>query len=79
MLADLFSIFFRDVSVVSYGQEADAIPLPATTPKIVGATDFTADPRRVGEQAGRISIRHRNQIIVKKTAKMPCWSLREIF
>lgn len=28
ILADIFSIFFRDISVMSYGQDADALPLP---------------------------------------------------
>ena len=28
LLTDTFGIFFSDVAVVSYGQDADAIPLP---------------------------------------------------
>jgi SAM-dependent methyltransferase len=35
ILADTVNIFFRDVSVASYGQEADAIPVPGWLRRIV--------------------------------------------
>jgi 2-polyprenyl-3-methyl-5-hydroxy-6-metoxy-1,4-benzoquinol methylase len=35
MLSDLFNIFFDPVSVVTYGQDADAVPLPARLRRIV--------------------------------------------
>jgi 2-polyprenyl-3-methyl-5-hydroxy-6-metoxy-1,4-benzoquinol methylase len=34
-LTDLFSIFFKDVAVKSYGQDADAVPLPQGMRRIV--------------------------------------------
>lgn len=34
-LTDLFGIFFNDVSVESYGQDADAVPLPQSLRRIV--------------------------------------------
>jgi 2-polyprenyl-3-methyl-5-hydroxy-6-metoxy-1,4-benzoquinol methylase len=35
ILVDILGIFFRDVSVASYGQEADAIPLPRSIRKLL--------------------------------------------